>query len=116
MRAFLRFNKGMMKMPMHWQLWVGLLVVANMVVPILFIKRPEAQAVLAAMFASMILMTVLTSLTGFSRLLGLGHIFWVPLLVFLWTRLSGIPTDDFFNVNTVADGRRAESELSGRRR
>ena len=43
-------------------------------------------------------MTVLTALSGFSRLLGLGHIFWIPLLYFLWTRLDQIPADEFFGI------------------
>jgi hypothetical protein len=44
----------------------------------------------------MALMTGLTGLSGFSRLLGLGHIVWVPLLFFLWTRLGEIPAVDAF--------------------
>ena len=43
-------------------------------------------------------MTVLTGLSGFTRLLGLGHIFWLPLLYFLWNRLGQIPADDLFGV------------------
>ena len=54
--------------------------------------------VLAAMMASMVLMTVLTGLAGFTRILALGHIFWIPLLYFLWTRLGEIPPDDLFGV------------------
>jgi hypothetical protein len=30
--------------------------------------------------------------------LGLGHVFWFPLLYFLWTRLELIPADDFFGL------------------
>jgi hypothetical protein len=30
--------------------------------------------------------------------LGLGHIFWVPLLYFLWMRLDQNPADDFFGI------------------
>jgi hypothetical protein len=46
----------------------------------------------------MILMTLLTHWTGFSRLLGLGHVVWIPLLLFLWARLGGAPATDLFGL------------------
>ena len=98
MHAFLKFNRGMMKMPLPWRLWLMLLVTANLVVPLFFLGHLEAQVVLGVFMGSAILMTVLTRLSGFSRLLGLGHILWVPLLLFLWTRLDQMPADDFFGV------------------
>ncbi len=98
MRAFLKFNKGIMRMPLQWRLWMMLLVTANMVVPLLFLDRLEAQVVLAAMLASLALFTILTALAGFTRLLGLGHAPWVPLIWFLWTRLGDIPPDDFYGI------------------
>ncbi len=98
MNAFVRFNRGVMKMPIHWRLWLMVLVTANMIVPLFFIGHLEAQVVVAALLASMILMTVLTGLAGFTRLLGLGHVFWIPLLYFLWARLDQIPADGVFGV------------------
>ncbi len=29
MKSFIRFNKGMMQMPIHWQIWLLLLVTVN---------------------------------------------------------------------------------------
>ena len=98
MRAFIKFNKGMMRMPFHWQLWLLLLVVVNVVIPLFLVNRLEAQVVLGTMVVNMMLMTLLTGLTGFSRLLGLGHIPWLLLLYFLWTRLDQIPAGDFFGI------------------
>lgn len=98
MRAFIKFNKGVMGMPWPWQLWLMLLVVANLVVPLFFLNRLEAQVVVGALLASMVLMMVVTAVSGFTRLLGLGHIPWIPLLYFLWARIDQIPTDDFFGV------------------
>lgn len=43
-------------------------------------------------------MTALTALSGFTRLLGLGHLFWIPLLWFLWISLDGMPSDTFFGL------------------
>ena len=54
--------------------------------------------VLLSLLASMILMTILTGFAGFTRLLGWGHIFWIPLLIFLWTRLGLVPADDLFGI------------------
>ena len=41
---------------------------------------------------------LLTALAGFTRLLLglLGHVLWLPLLYYLWTRLGHVPADDFF--------------------
>ena len=96
MRAFLKFNAGLMRMPVPVRLWLMLLITANMIIPLFFLGRLEAQVVLAALLASMMLMTALTAISGFTRLLGVGHVFWVPLLWFLWTRLAPTPSDGFF--------------------
>jgi hypothetical protein len=98
MRAFLKFNAGLMRMPVPVRLWLMLLITANMIIPLFFLGRLEAQVVLAALLASMMLMTALTAISGFTRLLGVGHVFWVPLLWFLWTRLDQTPSDSFFGV------------------
>ncbi len=98
MRAFIKLNKGLMRMPIYWQPWLMLMVAANAIIPIFFIQRFEAQVVLGAFLASVIFMTILTGLSGYTRLLGLGHIFWFPLLIFLWLRLCQNPADDFFGI------------------
>ncbi len=98
MRAFLRFNRGVMRMPLPVRLWLVLLVTANMVIPLFFLGRLEAQVVFATIMASGVLMTVLTGLSGFTRLLGLGHVLWIPLIWFLWTRLDQAPADTLFGL------------------
>ena len=98
MRAFIKFNKGVMKMPIQWQLWLLLLVCVNLIIPLFFIDRLEARLVVGAFLGSVLLMTILTAVSGFTRLVGLGHILWLPLLYFLWTRLDQIPGDDLFSL------------------
>ncbi len=98
MNTFIKFNRGLLAMPLPWRLWLLLLLTLNLIAPLVFIERLEAQATVAALLVSMALMTGLTGLSGFSRLLGLGHIVWVPLLVFLWTRLGEIPAADAFGL------------------
>ena len=98
MNVFLRFNRGVMRMSAPARVWLLLLVTANMIVPLSFLGRLEAQVVLAAFVASVVLMLALTANSGFIRLLGLGHVFWFPLLWFLWTRLDETPSDTFFGL------------------
>ncbi len=85
-------------MPLPWRLWMVLLVALNLVVPLFFLDRLEAQLVLVAMAVGMLLMTALTAISGFSRLLGLGHVAWIPLVIFLGTRLSEIPASDAYGM------------------
>ena len=99
MRAFFRFNQGLLSMPLHWQAWLLVLVSANLLAPLFFLGRVEAQVVVAALLVSMVLMTILTGRFGFSRILGLGHmIAWVPLLAFLWSTLPDAPSSDAFGL------------------
>ena len=95
MNAALRFTRGILKMPLPWQLWLLLLVTLNFIAPLFFIDRVEAQVVIGVFLVGGILMMVLTALVGFTRLLGLGHVLWFPLLYFLWTRLDPLPPDGF---------------------
>jgi hypothetical protein len=92
------FFRGVNAMPLGWRAWLGLLVALNFAVPLAFIARPEAQATLAAMAASMVFMLWLIRLRGYTRLIGLGHIFWVPLIVLLWTRFDEAPALDVFGL------------------
>ncbi len=96
MNAFVKLNRGLFKMPLPWKLWLSLLVAANVFVPLFYFQQLEAQIVLGTMAANMALMTYLTARFGFTRILGLGHIFWIPLLGFLLTRLGSIPAGDAY--------------------
>ena len=77
-------------MPMPWPLWIGLLVVVNIAGPIYFFEALEAKVVLAAFLASAASMTAIFAAKGFVRLLGIGHIFWIPMVPWLWTRLDQV--------------------------
>ena len=83
---------------MSWpvKIWLLVLVAANAVAPLFFLQRLEAQAVSAAMMIGAMLMSLLTARFGFSRILGLGHILWIPLVGWLAFRLGQIPADDAF--------------------
>ncbi len=92
MQAMIGFTKALMSMPMPWQLWIGLLVAVNVAGPIYFFEALEAKVVLAAFLASAASMMAIFAAKGFVRLLGIGHIFWIPMVPWLWTREPGIGT------------------------
>ncbi len=98
MRSFLRFNRGLLGMPLHWQLWLGMLIGANLVAPLFFLGHLEAQVTIAALLISMTLMTALTGRYGFSRILGLGHVAWLPLLAFLAGSVAEAPATSGFGL------------------
>ncbi len=98
MRSFIRFNRGLLGMPLHLQLWVGMLIGANIIAPLFFLGQVEAQVTLAAGLVGMALMSALTGRFGFSRIVGLGHIAWIPLLAFLVSSLSEAPATTGFGL------------------
>lgn len=102
MKAMMQFMKTMLIMPMHWQVWLGMLVTINMVVPLFFINTLEAQVVFATAIAGLVIMSAIFSAKGFVRLLGIGHIGWLPLVFWLWTRLDFAPADSLFGYWLIA--------------
>ncbi len=102
MKAMIGFTKGLMSMPMPWPLWIGLLVAVNVAGPIYFFEVLEAKVVLAAFLASAAFMTAICAAKGFVRLLGIGHIFWVPMVPWLWTRLDQAGPGDLLGYWMIA--------------
>ena len=98
MNAFIRFNRGLFRLPVGVRLWMVLLVSANLILPVIYFQQSEARIVLLTFFAGILLMVVITGTSGFTRLVGLGHIFWVPLVLFLVSRLGSIPATDAYGI------------------
>lgn len=98
MTAFIKFNKGLLKLPIQVKIWLAVLMAVNLVIPLFYIKHCEAQVVLATFFVSFPMMVALTAYSGFSRLLGLGHVLWFPLIYFLWARLDVHSADGFLGL------------------
>lgn len=48
----------------------------------------EARVVLAVAILNGIIFVLLTARFGFTRILGFGHVFWIPLILYLMTRLD----------------------------
>ena len=63
-RGFIRFNRGVLKMPVPWRLWLLLMVGVNMIVPLFFLDRLEARLIVGAFLVSIFLMTALAIITA----------------------------------------------------
>ena len=97
MKMMVEFTKTLFANGVGLAVWMSLLLLANMVVPLFFfVTIVEGQLVLVAFVASAFSMMAIFASKGFVRLLGLGHVYWVPLVPWLWTRLPGFPPDDPF--------------------
>lgn len=96
MKTMIDLMKTMMLMPKPWQMWLGILIATNMLVPLFYIYTLEGKVVLTAAMVGMVIMSAIFSIKGFVRLLGVGHISWLPLVFWLWTRLDHAPADSIF--------------------
>lgn len=99
MREFVR---GIMRLPHRVQVWLAILGGVNLVGPLCFFGRQEARVVLGMFLLAFALMSMLTRMLGFTRILGLGHIVWFALLPYLRTRLDDIPQGDPWASGSVA--------------
>ena len=93
----LDFFRTLLKSPKPVLLWIALLMTANMIAPLFFLETLEAKVVLGGLMIGAILQTAIFSVKGFVRLLGLGHIAWVPMVIWLWTRLDNTPAGSSFH-------------------
>ena len=75
-------------MPLGWKPWLISLLTANMIAPLFMLSHVEARVVFAVALLNGALFSVLTAATGFSRLLGLAHLPWIPLVWYLVETLS----------------------------
>ena len=73
------------------RLWLIALAAVNMV-SLYFIDTIEARVVFGVFVISLIIMTNIYLRLGFVRLLGMGHILWIPMVLWLWTRLDQTPS------------------------
>ena len=96
LKAIFGFMKAMMLLPKPWLAWMSLLVFANVLGPLYFIHTLEAKVVLAAMICSLMIMTALFGAKGFVRLLGIGHVAWVPMIPWLIMRFDNTSFESFF--------------------
>jgi hypothetical protein len=63
-----------------------------------FLEHLEARVALAAGLFGLALMSALTGRFGFSRIVGVGHVAWLPLLAFLVGSVSEVPATTGFGL------------------
>lgn len=78
--VFLRFRP----VPRIWNVW---LVGVNLMC-LYFIGHVEAQVVMGATLLSVICQAMIYDRIGFTRVLGIGHLLWIPMFAWLATRLD----------------------------
>jgi hypothetical protein len=83
----LGFFKAVFSMPGPIVVWVMFLFSVNLIPALIFIETLEARVVLGGLVAGAILQTWIFSKKGFVRLLGLGHVLWLPMVVWLGYRV-----------------------------
>ena len=69
------------------RIWVAWLIGVNMVA-LAFIQYPEGQLSMLTTMAGLAMMASIYANMRFVRLMGVGHLLWVPMMVWMWLRLS----------------------------
>lgn len=89
MRNPLRFFVELMRQPVWIPIWVLYLMVIN-IVSVGFWQEHIAKLVFITFMSSAMLMMGLYVRCGFTKILGLGHMLWVPLLVYILARIPAV--------------------------
>ncbi len=97
-RGLVKLLMGIWKSPNYATAWVAYLIAINLFVPLAFWSHFEARVIAVVFLAGAVLMSYLTERTGFSRLLGLGHVLWYPLVIWLIINLGATPATDGFGI------------------
>lgn len=80
------FAGDLMKQPTWIPIWVFALMIMNMM-SLAFWSEPLAKVIFVTFLMSAMLMMGLYAKFGFERILGLGHVFWIPLLAYIVVQL-----------------------------
>ncbi len=88
MKTMFGFMSTMLLMPKPWLAWIGLLIAVNMVAPLFFLATPEAQLTLLGFALGGLSQMAIFGKLGWVRLLGVGHLPWVPLVIWLLFRVQ----------------------------
>lgn len=95
--TFIGFNKCLFRMPFPWPIWIVALAAVNMIGPLFFLDHLEGQVVLGVFVISAGLTMFLYASRGFSRIHGAGHVLWLGLLPWLWSRHDLIQPDEWLS-------------------
>ena len=86
MRNPFRFFIELTQQPVWVPVWVLFLMIIN-VASVGFWNEPLAKAIFVTFMLSAMLMMGLYSRFGFEKILGLGHLLWIPLVAYVLTEI-----------------------------
>ena len=86
MRNPFKFFVELARQPLWIPLWVSFLMLVNCT-SVAFWSEPTAKLIFVTFMVSAALMMGLYSRFGFTKILGLGHILWIPLLLHVLSQL-----------------------------
>lgn len=89
MRNPFRFFTELMQQPIWISLWVVSLMIIN-VASILFWNEPLAKVIFVTFMLSAIFMMGLYSRFGFEKILGMSHVLWIPLIVYVLMEVQAV--------------------------
>ena len=89
LRNPLGFFVELLRQPPWIPVWVFYLMLVNLAV-VGFWHEPLAKLIFIAFMISAMLMMGLYSRFGFEKILGLGHVVWVPLLVYVLIQIPSV--------------------------
>ena len=76
------FLEGLATLRKPWRVWIAVIGVVNMTA-VLFLDTIEGKLVLGAIVAGAVFQLSIFADKGYVRLLGIGHILWLPLVFWL---------------------------------
>jgi len=89
-------------MPFPARIWMMALMAINMIGPLFFLQHLQGQVVLGVFVISAGFMMFLYASKGFTRILGVGHLPWLGLIPWLWSRHDLIQPDEWLSRWIVA--------------
>ncbi|NOR69575.1 MAG: hypothetical protein GQ532_07745 [Methylomarinum sp.] len=87
-KAYHVFSEGFSQLSWYWRAWVYLLIVLNGILPVIFLPKFTAIIVLVSALIGLFMGLVLTHSFGFSKILGLMHFPWIPMVCFQFYYLN----------------------------
>jgi len=91
------FTKALFQLPKVWLIWVAGLFSVNFAA-VFFLPRSEAIVVLACLMLGGLFQSAIFESKGFVRLLGAGHILWIPMVAWLLTRFDITSPQGLFEI------------------
>ncbi len=82
LQAFQILSNNINSMEWFWRGWIYFMAFVNAIVPIFFLPKFTAILVMLSGFVGLITGLVIIHATGYSKLLGLMHLPWVPMVCF----------------------------------